>query len=99
MRQENRQYTDEFRKEAIKLALSSISTKKAARDLGIPDATLATWVKKARKSGELPSPSGELVNVRSLIEENKLLRKQLSRLQEEKSILKKAATYFAKELG
>ena len=95
----SRQYTAEFKQEAIRLALNSITTKEAARDLGIPGATLATWVHKAKKSGELPSPSGEPVNVGSLIEENKLLRKQLSRLEEEKSILKKAATYFAKELG
>ena len=95
----SRQYTAEFKQEAIRLALNSITTKKAASDLGIPGATLATWVHKAKKSGELPSPSGEQINVGSLIEENKLLRKQLSRLEEEKSILKKAATYFAKELG
>jgi|TARA_B100000315_G_C14105174_1_gene375604 transposase len=99
MKQANRQYTDEFKKEAVKLALNSISTKKAARDLGIPDATLATWVLKAKRSGELPLPSGQQINVASLIDENKLLKKRLTRLEEEKAILKKAATYFAKELG
>jgi len=34
-----------------------------------------------------------------LIEENQQLKKRLARLEQEKAILKKAATYFAKELG
>jgi len=99
MRQASRQYTAEFKQEAIKLALNSISTKKAAMDLGIPGATLATWIMKAKRDGELPYSSGQKANGGSLIDENRLLRKKLLRLEEEKSILKKAATYFAKELG
>lgn len=99
MRKQNRRYTSEFKKEAIALALNSASVNQAANDLGIPDATLHTWVSEAKRRGEVNvSSEHKPVNVGHLIEENQRLRKQLSRLEQEKAILKKAATYFAKEL-
>jgi len=98
-----RSYTNEFKQEAIKLALNSVSVSSAAKDLGIPDATLHTWVRKAKQNGECSSISSDglinNVNVNVLLEENKTLHKRVARLEQEKSILKKAATYFAKELG
>jgi len=99
MSKSNRTYTKEFIQEAVRLAINSPSVTGAAKDLGIPEATLHTWVHKAKKTGDLPAPSGEVVNVGNLISENMQLKKRLARLEEEKSILKKAATYFAKELG
>ena len=39
-----RSYTSEFKREAVKLALNSTSVLSAANDLGMPDATLHTWV-------------------------------------------------------
>ena len=97
-----RNYTKEFKQEAIKLALNSVSVSGAAKDLGIPEATLHTWVLNAKRSGKCPSTlegNASDVNVTDILEENKKLRKRLARLEQEKSILKKAATYFAKELG
>jgi transposase len=75
----------------------------AAKSLGIPEATLYSWVLKAKKSGVqmVASPDGVVnhVNVTQVLEENKRLKQELARLEQEKAILKKAATYFAKELG
>lgn len=100
MSNKNRSYTDEFKQEAIKLALSSESVASAASALGIPDGTLHTWVKKAKQLGEVASIApGETVNIGEIIEENQELKKRLARLEQEKAILKKAATYFAKELA
>lgn len=48
----NKTYTNEFKREAIKLALESPSITGAAKSLGIPEATLHTWVRNARNSGE-----------------------------------------------
>jgi len=99
MTKKTRKYTPEFKREAIHLALSSPSVLSAAKDLGMPEATLHTWVDKARKSGEVIHPSAKQpVNIGELIEENQHLKKRLARLEQEKAILKKAATYFAKEL-
>ena len=100
MSKSHRSYTAEFKKEAIKLALNSPSVQKAATALGVPEATLHSWVQKAKRSGEEPDPSsGKMVNVGELLAEVKQLKKQLTEERLEKEILKKAATYFAKELG
>lgn len=94
-----RSYTNEFKREAVQLALNSPSVLSAAKALGMPEATLHTWVQKAKRRGESIDPKTERpVNIGQLIEENQRLKKQLTRLEQEKSILKKAATYFAKEL-
>lgn len=100
MSRKTRNYTSEFRQGAIELALNSNSVTDAAKSLGIPEATLHTWVNKAKQQGAYVTPAtGELVDVGKLMEENQALKKQLARVEQEKAILKKAATYFAKELG
>ena len=97
-----RGYSSEFKQGAVKLAISSSSVSGVAKELGIPAATLYSWVYKARMSGEcvVTATDGTVnnVDVTKLLDENKSLRKRLSRLEQEKAILKKAAAYFAKEL-
>ena len=98
----NKIYTNDFKKEAIKLALGSPSITGTAKSLGIPEATLHTWVRKARNSGEqfITDSNGVVnhVNVTNIIDENRELKKKVVRLEMEKAILKKAATYLAAEL-
>lgn len=94
-----RSYTKEFKQESIRLALNSPSVVSVAHDIGIPAATLHSWIYKAKQRGEVPSPaSAEPVNIGEVIKENQELKKRLARLEQEKAILKKAAAYFAKEL-
>lgn len=97
-----RKYTEEYRNEAVQLALKSENVNQAAMSLGIPIGTLYAWVEKAKSAGVQPvaDSNGVVnhVNVKSLVDENRELKKRLSRLEEEKAILKKAATYFAQEL-
>ena len=75
----------------------------AAKSLGIPEPTLHSWVKKAKKNGDcsVTTNDGDIthINVSDVLNELKQLKKQVNRLEQEKAILKKAATYFAKELG
>ena len=95
----NRQYTDEFRVEAVRLA-ESIGGNKAAKRLGIPDSSLWNWIVLSR-AGKLKAADGTSVPVkRSLAEaeaENARLRRELANTQLDLEIVKKAAAYFAKE--
>ncbi|ALB22724.1 Transposase [Piscirickettsia salmonis] len=88
-------YSEEFRKEAVATALRSVSVTQTAKDLGIPSATLHTWVNqlKSQPKATKKSPDNE-----ELLKENCRLNKELAKLREEKEILKKAARYFAQEM-
>lgn len=96
-------YTNEYIEGAVKLALGSVSVASAAKDLGIPVATLHTWLNKAKNSGKVSIKTVDGVvnniNVSEVINENLELKKRIARLEQEKAILKKAATYFATELS
>ncbi len=93
MTKQNRSYTKEFKEEAVKLALSSVSVSSAAKELGVPAATMYSWIEQAKKSGKQVVSSTDGVvqhaDVAEALEENKSLRKQLRRLEQEKAILKK----------
>ena len=103
MKKKQRTYTSEFKNEAIKLALDSNSIGQAAKDLGIPVSTLHVWVKESFiNASDLKindSSNEQKINIKILLDKNRELQKRISRLEQEKSILKKAATYFAKEIG
>lgn len=93
MSRSKRSYSNEFRKDAISLALRSPSVKEAADSLGIPEGTLNAWVRdNIRKAKD-----GTSAEVIDLAAELKKLKKENARLREEKEILKKAATFFARE--
>ncbi|HVT62772.1 MAG TPA: transposase [Legionellaceae bacterium] len=44
MKRTLRKYTNEFKQEAVNLALKSVSISNTAKELGIPCATLNTWI-------------------------------------------------------
>ena len=95
----NRQYTDEFKVEAVRLS-ESIGGNQAAKRLGIPDASLWNWIRLSR-AGKLKVVEGATVPVkRSITEieaENSRLRRELASTKLDLEIVKKAAAYFAKE--
>jgi len=111
-KRKSRNYTPEFKKSAIQLALRSPALNVAAKELGIPIPTLATWVYKFR-DGEIasieephvseidkidPATAKQLrENLAQLLEENKRLNKKVATLEEDQLILKKAAAFFARE--
>lgn len=90
-----RRYTKEFKQEAVQLALKSPSISKTAEELGIPLATLHTWINHLKAKSRPTEDKNDDQNVAALIEENRRLHKELAITKEEKEILKKAATYFA----
>lgn len=95
----SRQYTDEFKIEAVKLA-ESIGGNQAAKRLDIPDSSLWNWIRLSRagklKAGE-PSASVLRRPASDLEAENSRLRRELANARLDVEILKKAAAYFAKE--
>ena len=83
-------YTEEFKREAVRIALTSgLSRKQIASDLGVGFSTLAKWIQQSR-SDDLP-PAADI----DLARENERLRKENRLLLEEREILMKATVFFA----
>lgn len=88
-------YTAEFRESAVKLANESDKPiAQTARDLGINENTLHTWISKYSR---LVENTKAVRTDEHLYEELKRLKKEVAQLTEERNLLKKAAAYFAKE--
>ena len=98
MTKQIRKYTSEFKQETVNLALRSPSIPRTAAELGIPVATLYTWIYQLKKKDQPQAATNEPndnQNMSALIEENRRLHKELTVTREEREILKKAAAYFA----
>ena len=95
----NRQYTNEFKVEAVRLG-ESIGGNQAAKRLGIPESSLWNWIKLSR-AGKLKAAAGAAVSVKRSVSEveaeNARLRRELASTKLDLEIVKKAAAYFAKE--
>ena len=95
----NRRYTEEFKTEAVRLALST-GGNAAAKRLGIPQSTMTNWVRQSREGAPAPV-SGAAVPVKRPVSEveaeNARLRVELASAKLDLEIVKKAAAYFAKE--
>jgi len=96
----NRQYTEEFKTEAVRLA-QSIGGNAAAKRLGIPQSTVTNWVRRSREGASAETVAGAVVPVKrpvsELEAENARLRRELASAKVDLEIVKKAAAYFAKE--
>jgi len=84
-----KQYTTEFKEEALRLA-SKVSTTKAARELCVYQSQIYGLRSAAQKKASTSKRESGLAT------ENARLRCQLAEQAEELEILKRAATYFAK---
>ncbi len=95
----NRRYTEEFKAEAVRLALSTTGNA-AAKRLGIPQSTMTNWVRQSR-DGTLAAVAAAAAPVKrpvlELEAENARLRRELASAKLDLEIVKKAAAYFAKE--
>lgn len=88
-----KQYTSEFRDEALKLAERiGIGVAAAARELSLYESQLYTWRSK------LKNALSSSVREQEMAVEITRLKRQLAERDEELAILQKAATYFAKRL-
>ncbi len=89
-------FTKEFEKEAVRLAQTSGRTQREiAEDLGIGLSTLVRWLGRSRDQAiDEPAHSA---GSEDMAAELKRLRRENEMLRQEREILKRAATFFAKE--
>jgi transposase len=97
-------YPEEFRRDAVELVRSSPgrSLREIGRELGVNHETLRGWVNTAKRAeqstaGSAGRDGGEMTPDER--DELRRLRKKVAELELEKDILRKAAAYFAKEMG
>lgn len=91
-----KQYSNEFKEEAVKRVLSGVSATQVARELGINVNSLYTWKTRYLKHPEQPFVgSGKL---RDADAEIRRLQRQVKDLEQENEFLKKASAFFAKNL-
>ncbi|RGH84163.1 transposase [Blautia sp. AM28-27] len=102
MARSQRKYDHEYKVQAVKLA-KEIGGAKAAKELGIPEGTIHTWLKAVR-TGQLDIGEGAYTpeSAMSLAEELTMLRKrvkdqdkEIRRLKEENEFLEEASAFFA----
>ena len=89
-----KQYTLEYKQEAVRLVESGQSLAATARELGIVEQTLFNWV-KAHREGKLQG-AGSKNKLSAEQMEISRLRAELARVTMERDILGKATAFFAK---
>ena len=105
-----RVFTEEFKRDAVRLAIERGNVCATARDLGIHETILGRWKRAVEKEAPMPSalpsssvPSTRLENRPLTVfpgkgnardEEMIKLQRELARLKEENEILKKAVGIF-----
>jgi transposase len=84
--------TDEFRKDAVRIALTSgLTRKQVADDLGVGMSTLNKWITAHRDTDVVSRED------LGLAQENDRLRRENRILKEKREILKKATVFFASQ--
>lgn len=87
-RKPHRKYDLQFKEAALRQISNGQSVSSVAQSLGISEALLYQWRKKALSAFNPESASGELT----------MLRKQVKQLEAERDILKKALTIFSRPI-
>ena len=94
MGRQRREFTPEYKDEAVKLVINTGRTVAVvARELGIQESTLGRWVnlqKDRQDGGEAPLSQTERAELARL-------RKENSELKLDRAFLKKASLFFAQE--
>jgi transposase len=83
-----KKYTDEFRRDAVRMATTSGLTRpQLSSDLGVGVSTLNKWVQQHQYDDLMSWPHEDVEK------ENTRLRKEVRLLREEREVLKKAAIH------
>ena len=85
-------YREEFKRDAVSQVKDRGYTVKEVSDrLGVSTKSLYDWIKHYQK------PESARLNETDQVRENRRLKAELARVTEERDILKKATSYFARE--
>lgn len=88
----HRNFTNEFKQEAIRLALSSGQPRHViASDIGVARSTLCRWIQEHQAADLLSGPHDDVDK------ELARLRRENALLRQERDLLKKATAFFARE--
>ena len=89
-----RKFSDEYKREAVRLATQPGVTKsQVAQELGINANLLGRWCRDYAANGAAAFPG----QGKSRDEEITQLKRKLAKVEQERDFLKEAAAYFAKE--
>jgi transposase len=91
----HRDYTIEFKSEAVRLA-NEVGVTQAARRLDMPTSSLQNWMKPSYASKLAAVGVSGKKTVSDVQAETGRLRRELASLKVDNEILRKAAAYFAK---
>lgn len=96
MARQRRQFSREFKLEAVRLITErGVSIVRASRDLDVHQTVLRDWVRAFAADPKDAFPGqGQMKPEQAEIDR---LRKEVTKLKAERDILKKAAAYFAKD--
>jgi transposase len=96
-KRKRRVFTDEFKADAVRLCKAGgRSIGQVAKDLDLGETALRAWLKLADEEVAVDRGPAEALTTAERSELGEL-RKRVKRLEMEREILKKAATFFAKE--
>jgi len=95
MAEKRRKFDAEFREGAVRIVTETGKTlAEVARDLGINETTLATWVSRARQAGA--AGAGESEELARLRRENLQLKRDVKELAMERDVLKRCMVLWVK---
>jgi len=90
-------YEQEFKKRVVRLHVEEGRTLKSLHEeYNISKASVSIWIKKFREECQTNNEAKEDYD---FMKENLRLRKELEEIKKENLFLKKAAAFFAKEIG
>jgi len=94
-RKDRRTFSEEYKLDAVRrVEAGDRPVAEVAKELGLSASLLQSWRRKYRDREKLGGNHPAV----SLEEENRRLRRENAMLREDREILKKASTFFAKEL-
>lgn len=84
-------YSDEFKRDAVALVESGVAQKQVARDLGISRSAIQAWVRDARFQSHGITPPTDPDERREMAAALKRIRE----LEQENEVLRRAAAYLS----